>query len=685
MAQKAITIKVLLIEDDAQDQVLAKEILSASNVAHFEVVSAECMAKALEQIETDVDVIVLDLGLPDSHGFDTFMKIKRRAKNFPLVVMTGRDDHQMRTRAFHEGAQDYLIKGGIDSNLLDRSILYAIERNKIRSELDERILELRSSENRFRKLIESNSDGIIVVDNQGVILFANPAAEAIFGYKVQELLGEMFGFPIVADNTTELEVRQKDGNTTFAEMRVVETFWQGKNVYLASLRDITERKQMLEKLERIREEELQQAYRDPLTYLPNRQLFYDRLQHSLILAKRHEYNIALLYIDLDKFKSINDTFGHATGDLLLQFVAEKLKKCVRESDTVARLGGDEFAIILDHLTKEKDAVRVVEKIHDELSQPLVIDENELPVMASIGISIYPKDAVELDDLIGKADSAMYRAKKVGSKSSSFYQASLDDKGEQLQLENNLRRALANEELSLYYQPQVDIHTQQIIGCEALLRWQEPELGLLAPSRFISLAEETGLIVPIGYWVLRQACAQNMAWQKAGFPDLRVSVNLSARQFRVMRLKETIREVIEDTELDPACLVLEITESSAMQNVDYTVTTLKELREMGVRISLDDFGTGYASLNYLKRFPLDMLKVDRSFIKELHEDHDDWAIVSAIVRMANHLQLKVLAEGVERFEQIAYLKVLKFDELQGYYFSRPVAAEAFGDLLSSGRG
>jgi len=427
------------------------------------------------------------------------------------------------------------------------------------------------------------------------------------------------------------------------------------------------------------------AQHDLITDLPNRALFHDRLQQAMRDADRYERLVAVAFLDLDRFKTINDSLGHEIGDRLLQAVAERLSACVRAADTVARLSGDEFTIVLPDLGHVDDAARVAEKIVAHFRHPFQVNGMELFVSASIGITIYPFDDTDVKGLLRNADVAMYRAKAKGRNTYEFYAAEMTAQvQEQLSLEGALRRALERNEFVLEYQPVVDVHDGHIIGAEALLRWHHPERGVIAPGSFIPLAEETGLIVPIGAWVLATACAQGAAWRAAGFDRLRLSVNISARQFLQPGLIEAVTAALGDSGFDRRWLELEITESLLLQNVDTTLHSLAALHQMGVHLSIDDFGTGYSSLSYLKRFAIDRLKIDRSFVQDIPADADDAAITTAIIAMAYKLGLQTVAEGVETPEQIAFLRDNGCDAMQGFYFSRPISAEAFTRLLRDGK-
>src|SRR5713226_6569259 len=428
------------------------------------------------------------------------------------------------------------------------------------------------------------------------------------------------------------------------------------------------------------------AYYDGLTGLPNRTLFSQGLNHALTQARRYKKTLAVLFIDLDRFKNINDTLGHEAGDSLLQEMAKRLSDCLRESDTVARLGGDEFVVLIEEITDPKYAANVARKIVAAALNPFVLKGGEYHITASIGISTYPDDGEDEQTLMKHADIAMYLAKDHGKNNYQFYLAQINVHSfERLALESSLRHALERNEFLLHYQPKIDMKTGDFTGMEALIRWQHPDLGMVSPALFIPLAEETGLIVPIGRWVLKTACAQNKAWQEQGLPRLRISVNLSARQFTEENLVQDVARVLEETGLEPELLELEITESMVMYNPDQAVKLLSELKAMGLYVAIDDFGIGYSSLSQLKRFPIDTIKVDRSFIKDLMENRDDAAITEAIIAMGKSLNLNVIAEGVETNDQVNFLRDHQCDEMQGYYFSKPTPENEFADLLRNGKG
>ncbi len=507
--------------------------------------------------------------------------------------------------------------------------------------------------------------------------FARPYTRELFGRKPIAML--MDTRPLVVDAHTDLDdvsrmIMESDMQYMYDGFIITaDGLYAGMGTGHDLMRAITERTQA--HLYRL-------AHYDALTGLPNRLLFRDRLNQAMSQAHRNERLVAVMLLDLDRFKAINDTLGHSVGDLLLKAIALRLGASVREGDTVARLGGDEFVVILPDISYIRDAAAVARKILDLLHEPFELRGHEVFVTTSIGISIYPFDE-DIESLIKNADTAMYQAKERGGNNYHFYTADMNAANmRRLALENGLRRALERNELALHYQPQVDITSGAIVGVEALLRWHHPELGMIPPADFIPLAEETGLIIQIGAWVLRSACAQNRAWQSAGYPPMLVTVNLSARQFGEMELLDTVHDALHDAGLEPHYLELELTENVLMQHTQTTITVLDQLHARGIRLSVDDFGTGYSSLSYLKRFPIDTLKIDRSFVCDINADADDAAIVKAITAMGHSLDIRVVAEGVETEEQLQFLRELRCNEVQGFYFSPPVPAAEVEHLLAA---
>jgi diguanylate cyclase (GGDEF)-like protein len=441
-------------------------------------------------------------------------------------------------------------------------------------------------------------------------------------------------------------------------------------------------------IEELKRREVQLEYQsshDSVTGLPNRNLLNDRIQQAVSFGHRYHREVAVMLIDLDHFKFVNDSLGHEAGDRLLKHVAARLKSSLRSVDTVARSGGDEFVVVLTDIEKDEDVERLARKILEDITRPHRLDGQDLDISCSIGISVYPKDGADSQALLKNAEAAMYRAKELGRGNFRFFTSAMNERAlTRMTMERHLRRALEKDELLLHYQPQVDLSTGRINGLEALLRWQSAELGLVSPVRFIPVAEDTGLIVPIGEWVLQTACRQCKAWQDAGFSSLAIAVNLSARQFENKDLAMVVDRILRETGLDPHSLELELVESVVMQDVTSATSQLNKLRGLGVKLAMDDFGTGYSSLSYLKRFPFNKLKIDISFVRDITTDPESAAIAKAIIAMAHNLNLRAIAEGVETEGQLFYLRNHGCDEIQGYYFSRPVPADELEKLLKDGK-
>ena len=551
--------RVLLIEDNPGDVRLIREMLAEGEDGLFELDCVGRLSQGLEYLSTrSAGVVLLDLSLPDSYGFDTFLKVYAHSPKVPIIVLTGHDDQTVALSAVKTGAQDYLVKGKLDRELLLRSMQYSIERKRYQEQLE------------------------------------------------------------------------------------------------------------------------YQANYDALTGLPNRNLLHDRLRQS-VFAQRYVRSIGVVFLDIDHFKFVNDSLGHNTGDKLLQRVAERLTETVRDGDTVARLGGDEFILILNDQTGQEVIYRAMQRIITRIAEPISVDGQELMVTCSAGVSLYPQDGPDVETLLKNADTAMYRAKEKGRNNFQFYTAEMNRQvNERLKTETSLRRALERNEFEIYYQPRIDVRSGALVGCEALLRWRHPERGLLLPERFIALAEETGLIVPIGEWVLKRACAQAQAWQKDGCAPIAVSVNLSMRQFRQEGLANAVDEALRQSGLDPRLLEMELTESLIMQDTDAAIRILLRLREIGVELSVDDFGTGHSSLSYLTRLPISALKIDQSFVQEVkgYGRADEGIVAQAIISLARNLKLKVVGEGVETEAQFEFLKKHDCDEVQGFHFGRPMPAPEF---------
>lgn len=556
-------------------------------------------------------------------------------------------------------------------------------------------------EEHLRKIMDTVGDGIITIDENGIIETLNPMAERIFGYGPGELAGtnvKALMLPAEADahddylkhylrtgaqnimgETRELMAQRKNGEHFPIELVVSEMRFSGRRLFIGAVRDITDRKQSEERLRDL-------ATRDPLTRLPNRHLFTERLENAIKVADAQETGFAVLFIDLDNFKTINDALGHVTGDRIIQLAGQRLCSCVRSVDTVAHLSGDEFMVILEDMQDERRAAGVAKEMLECLSKPFKIDGREVYTSGSIGVVVYPKNASSLIELMRNVDTAAHYAKKQGRDNYQFYTEKLSaDVQHRLEIEHGLRRALENQELQLYFQPKVDLENRRIQGAEALLRWESPALGRVPPNEFIPIAEETGLIVSLGDWVLEEACRQGAEWAARGMDGIHVAVNLSAVQFQHGDLAKKVEQVLAKTKLDPCCLDLELTESMLVSNPDETIRVLNVLKEMGVGVSMDDFGTGYSSLSYLTRFPLDSLKVDRAFVTNLPNDRDAVAVARAIISMAKNLNLNIVAEGIETESQVGFLHALGCQVGQGYLFSPPVPPTAFETLITEGQG
>jgi diguanylate cyclase (GGDEF)-like protein/PAS domain S-box-containing protein len=545
-------------------------------------------------------------------------------------------------------------------------------------------------EERYRQMFERNLTGLYVAKPDGDLVDCNDACARMLGYaNRKELLGSSHEARAItaqfheqlSGGTTEIvsaehNFRRRDGSMgwSLTNVRLIHQADSAEALFEGALVDITDRK--------VAEEQVQYlAFFDSLTGLPNRRLLMDRLDKALAGARRRKEKVAVLFLDLDRFKTINDSLGHSVGDLFVREVAERLKGCAREQDTVARVGGDEFLIVLTSVKDVADAAVAAERIMDAMSAEFSVQGHSLGISCSLGISVFPEHGEDSEALIKNADAAMYCAKESGRDNFRFFTADMNDQVvERLTLENSLRLAIGREELFLMYQPQMDIATGRITGLEALLRWQHPELGLVPPDRFIRIAENCGLIIPIGEWVLRTACSQARKWQDEGLPAVPVAVNVSAVQFRQDDFCKLLTKVLRETGLAPQYLELELTESLLLSNADVTLSVLQELKAMGLKLAIDDFGTGYSSLSYLKRFPVSKLKIDGSFIRDVAVNADDAAIATAIISMAKSLNLKVIAEGVENEAQMSFLRAHLCDEIQGYYFSKPLTVDAVVDRL-----
>lgn len=643
----------------------------------FEYVSPACIlltGYTPEELYADPDITykIVD---PDYHGVLHKVLSEETDINEPIIIKCVNKD----SRVFWSEHRCVLIYD-------EKGNVVALE--GIARDVTERTLAQEAMQ-RYQLLCEHARDIILFFRQDGQVIEANDAAVQAYGYSRDELLTKNLcdlrppeTKNLVMEQILQAEesgtlyenVHQRaDGSTFPVEVNAQGTVIENQRVLFAVVRDITERKRAEETINHL-------AYHDPLTDLPNRILFFDRLNVALAHAQRSGQTLAVMFLDLDRFKVINDMMGHAMGDLLLKQVTNQLKRTVRADDTVARIGGDEFTILLPIIRKEEDAATVAKKITETIKKPWFTNGCEFQITASIGIAIYPNDGEDAEVLTRNADTAMYRAKEQGD-NYQFYTPAINLKAvERMDTERALRRAIEQNEFEIFYQPQVDIGMGRVVGLEALLRWRHPERGLVMPQEFIPVAEESGLIIPIGEWVLKTACTQVMEWEKVGLGPVRMAVNLSACQFRKSQLVDTVKKVLKQTGMDANFLELEITESTAMQDVEFTIATIRILREMGIKIAIDDFGTGYSSLNYLRRFPITTLKIDRSFVRDVLTDVEDAAIVATIIVLAQNLRLKVVVEGVETEDQLFFFEQQECFLMQGYLFSEPKPAAEVKKLL-----
>ncbi|MFO0754254.1 MAG: EAL domain-containing protein [Thermodesulfovibrionales bacterium] len=689
------TLRVLLVEDSEDDALLVLRALKKGGYepAALRIDTAPALEAALR--EGEWDIVISDYVMPHFSGLAALELLKRSGIDLPFLLVSGKIGEGTAVDAMKAGAHDYILKDNLTRLVpaIERELREAEVRRE-RRQADERIREIAR---RQESILNSIPDRAWMKDREGRYIAVNDAYGQTAGRTPAEIAGKTdldIWPPEIAEKfrSDDREVMRSGERMTVEEQLVdaagnIEWFEtikiplhddKGEVVGTTGIaRDITRRKQMEETIRF-------QAYHDLLTGLPNRTLFMDRLSLAVPQAQRTGKRIAVLFLDLDRFKNINDSLGHTVGDHLLQEVSGRLEGQMHETDTLARVGGDEFTVLLPLINHVEEAAKIAEKIAGIFKAPFLIDGHELHITASIGISIYPEDGALAESLLKNADIAMYHAKDQGRNNFQFYNPALNIRTlERIHLENRLRQTVEHGELVVHYQPQVNIKTGRMVGAEALVRWRHPELGLLTPRQFIPVAEEAGIIISIDQWVLRTACSQLTRWLAAGCPPIYISTNLSARQFQQPNLAETIAQILEETGLPPGSLGIEITETLAMQDTELTARNLNRLNTLGITFSIDDFGTGYSSLSYLKKLPLHKLKIDKSFISDLTEDPDYRSIVNAIIAMAHSLKLEVVAEGVETEEQAAFLQANNCDEIQGYFFSKPVPADEFERMLAKG--
>lgn len=716
MKSNAKKANILVVDDNAGKRLALVSVLESLNQ---NCVTAESGRDALRcLLDQEFAVILLDVQMPEMDGFETarLIRSRQRSERTPIIFVTAyvRGETDM-LEGYSLGAVDFIFTPIIPEILRAKVSVFVelaqqIQAIKEHEEHLERLVERRTAaltaeiaerrqaEVSIRKLssaMEKVADSIFITDSEGVIEYVNSAFVIITGYERNEAIGqsprliksgshdEKF-YAQIWEALLRGEVyrnvivnRRKDGQLYHEAVTITPlTDPQGRITnYISSGKDMSESIQAQERLHHL-------AHHDALTGLPNRMLFVERLKHALQRASHRKRAVAVMFLDMDRFKMVNDTLGHEAGDQLLQAMATRLKACVREGDTIARFGGDEFAGLLNDIASPEDVAPIVGKFLEALAPPFKIDGHELFIGGSIGVSLYPNDGVDPQTLMKNADTAMYSAKQRGGNSSEFYYAGMNENAlARLGLETGLRHALDRQEFMVHYQPQIDLKSGQAIGFEALLRWERPDSGPVSPQEFIPVLEETGLIVPVGEWMLRTACEQHRAWRAAGQQPLRMAVNISSRQFEAWDLTHIVQRILQETAMPAELLELEITESILMKNTAQDMDALQALSRTGMRFAIDDFGTGYSSLTYLKRFPIDILKIDKAFVRDITDNADDAAIVGAIITMAHSLGIQTLAEGVETCEQVEFLRRQGCDLAQGYYFSQPLPAGEVAQFLA----
>ena len=688
---------VLIISSDAADFGSLQRVLAGARDGPFDVLRAHTLAAGLDLIlGAGIDLILADLALPDSGGVATFDRLFLAAPEIPILTLASEAGEAEAIAAVRHGAQGYLSKGYFHPSVVPQALRNIIHRKTVEAALF-------VEKERGRVILESIDEAVLSTDLGGKLIFLNPVAERMTGWPKEQACGLPFAdVAAIVDASTRVPVwdhlraavaenkpmrgaggmllLRRDGHETAIELSVAPVHEHGGRLSGAVVVLHDASVAQAETLTRI----TYLAQHDFLTGLPNRLLLNDRITHAITLAARQATQLAVLFLDLDNFKHVNDSLGHAVGDQLLQSVAQRLSACTRTSDTVSRQGGDEFIIVTAPEKNAQGVALAAEKIRAEIALPHAVAGHQLHVTTSIGISVYAQDGADADTLVKNADTAMYHAKKRGRDNYQFFNDEMNLRAVERQvIEAHLRHALERDEFVLHYQPKVNLKSGAICGAEALLRWRHPQRGLILPDHFVPVAEDCGLIGAIGHWVLRQACQQARTWSDSGLEPGSIAVNVSATEFRAHGFLEGVRKVLESTRFDPRKLELELTESVLMRNAESSRTTLRALKALGVKLVVDDFGTGYSSLSYLKQFPIDVLKIDQSFVRDVVPDSDNGIIVTAVIGMGRNLRLRVVAEGVETRAQWRFLRARQCDEGQGFYFSPPLAAAQFARLLETG--
>jgi len=689
---------ILLLQDSARKAAIVQELLAHSVEGPFVIEWIRSFGAALDRLgdhaKDDITAVIIDLLLSDGQELEILDQIIQASPHIPILVLADSEHEDLAKQAIQRGAQDYILDNRLDSYSLSKALRNMLER-KANAEA------LFTEKERAQVTLNSIGDGVISTDVAGNVTYLNQVAEAMTGWTGAEALGRAFGdvFRIIdrADHkhaVNPMTVAMQENKTVGLSANCILIRRDGIEFPIEDsaapihdrrghvtgavmvFHDVTQAREMSQRMAHL-------AHHDYLTDLPNRLSFDDRLAQAMAAARRHKEQLAVLFVDVDRFKHINDSLGHAIGDELLLSIAGRLVGSVRGSDTVSRQGGDEFVILLSTIAHAQDAALIASKILTSLGKLHRVNEHDLQITVSVGIGVYPADGTDAETLVKNADIAMLNAKDNGRNNYQFFKPDMNEHAlERQSLESGLRYALEQREFVLYYQPKMDLETQAITGAEALIRWRQPGRGIVLPEKFIPIAEQCGYIVPIGRWVLREACRQTQSWLDAGLAPNPVAINISAVELRSKNFARGVRAVLQETGLDPRYLEFELTETALMQDPKSTVAVLKSLQDLGVRLALDDFGTGYSSLSYLKRFPIDALKIDKSFVRGLCTNAGDANIVSAVINMGKSFRIKVIAEGVETRLQFLKLQAQQCAEGQGYYFQAPVAGDEFAKLLKS---
>ncbi len=700
--------RILIVDDEPRYRSAYSELLAGAGR-----IIEECSTgrEAILRLDRrDIDVVVLDLKLPDIDGAEIMAWLSRNGISTSVVVFSANESIDSAIHALRQGAFEFIRKHS-DPNDLIQSVDRALCRHRLEQEHAVMTATLEQSERLHRFLVEQSPDLIYTLDDNGRFIFVNSRVESLLGYRREELLGQHYSLIVHEDDieqaryafnerrigeraTTNFEVRliNKQNGIQHFDNRMVVAILSSQGIYMPEkdisqqhflgtsgfARDITERKRAEETINF-------QAFHDLLTGLPNRTLFMDRLALALPQAQRRNQRVGVMFLDIDRFKLINDTYGHPEGDKLLKEFAQRTRNCLRSGDTLARQGGDEFTVLLPDISNTEDVTMIARKILAELRQPFTVADKDFIATVSIGIAIYPEDGNTPEDLIRNADLAMYQTKSQGKNGYLEFTSSMNTTHvERLSLENDLRQALKRgEQFELYYQPQISLSKRCVVGLEALIRWNHPSQGMINPDSFIPLAEETGMIVQLSDWVLGAGCAQLAKLRGMGFTKLRLGINLSPREFERSDLFERITTPLGAHGLPPEMLEIEITESLLMKDAEAVIAKVRQLRRAGIRISIDDFGTRFSSLNYLRRFSVNSIKIDQSFIRDICATHGSSGIVHAIMGLARSFKLGVLAEGVENITQLNALSGLGCDEMQGFHFSRPLPVDQLEKFLAAG--